>query len=491
MSGLCILLAGIWAGSCSSPPPARELENSDRTGSSDIYLEENRKSSTDGGSTGDQGESNDGIPDFPEGERIAVLPDVPPPFRPEKPDTDVIDSIIAEMNLREKVGQLIMPAYLYDRDRNPLRHMNEELRQLMEEVNPGGFLLFASNIESPAQLRSFIEELQAVSRIPLIVAVDQEGGVVRRIVPSDGMPATAIPSASRVGRAGDSDLAHELALVMARELRSLGVTMNLAPVADVLTNPENPVIGSRSYGTDPEMVSIMVESTVRGLQSGGVSAAIKHFPGHGDTVEDSHVEMAVFPHDLERLEMVEFEPFRRGIAAGSDAVLTGHISVPALTGDYTPTTLSPELTEGLLRRHMGFRGVIITDALTMAALTVHYSADEIPVRALKAGADILLRPVDPVGALEAILAAVESGSITEERINQSIRRILELKIRRGLIEGTHVVGEEGDSRWSVVSSRADGEPVFTRSRRFTPDETALGLPEHHAVVEEILRRSAW
>jgi beta-N-acetylhexosaminidase len=497
-TGLLVLLTVLWAGSCASTAsPYREGDDastpaasSDPSDSSDMFHEEDRREESGGISTGSHRAEDSGSSESAGDDRIAALDEAGPPLRPEVPRVDVIDSILATMTAEEKVGQLIMPAYLYDRNSQPVRRMTEELRILFEEVRPGGFLLFAPNIETPGQLRAFVEELQEASRIPLIVAVDQEGGVVRRVVPTDGMPATAIPSASRVGRAGDSELAHELALVMARELRSLGVTMNLAPVADVLTNPDNPVIGSRAYGSDPETVSVMVESTVRGLQSGGVSAAIKHFPGHGDTVEDSHEEMAVFPHDLQRLEQVEFEPFRRGIAAGSDAVLTGHISVPSVTGDYIPTTLSPQLTDGLLRRHMGFQGVIITDALTMAALTSYYPAREIPVRALHAGADILLRPVDPRGARDAIMNALESGEITEARVDQSVRRILELKLRRGLIEGVHAAGEEDDSQWSVVYSLPDGEPIFARSRRFTPRETTLGIPEHQAVVEEILRRSA-
>jgi len=488
-------LLTLWlvAASCASPQSVLTAVAGTREPDSSAEIEDHQPDGTDRG--------GDGMAESPDGDRIAArtrsnrFVPIPPEVVPhevvpyEKGRDPTIEAILASMTVEEKIGQLLMPAFQYDRNNLPVRGVTAELRQLLEDVAPGGFLLFAANIESPGQLRSFIGEMQAASRIPLIIAVDQEGGIVRRLIPTDDMPVTSIPAASLVGRAGDADLAYELAVVMAGELRSLGITMNLAPVADVLTNPDNAVIGNRAYGVDPEVVSVMVESTVRGLQYGGVSATLKHFPGHGDTVEDSHVEMAVLPHGLERLDRIEFEPFRRGIAAGSDAVLIGHISVPALTGDYTPATLSPLVTKGLLRQHLGFGGLIITDALTMAALTTYYSAEEIPLRALNAGADVLLRPEDAGRALRTILEALENGEVSLDRIDQSVRRVLEVKIRRGLIERIEAA-ERDDSAWTVVYSSPEGLPLFSRQREFPSAEMSLGIPEHRAVVDEILRRSA-
>ncbi|MDA3950021.1 MAG: glycoside hydrolase family 3 protein [Spirochaeta sp.] len=425
-----------------------------------------------------------------ENDRIArVDPGALPPPRREVPEpAQLVDEIIAAMTVSELVGQLLMPAYLIDRNGEPVTTLVPELRALFEEIQPGGFLLFAANIDTPDQVRSLVSDLQATVSIPLLIGVDQEGGVVRRLVPSSRMPATEIPSASRVGRSADAQLAFQLAGVIARELRSLGINLNLAPVADVLTNPDNPVIGSRAYGTDPEIVATMVDATVRGLQTNGVSAALKHFPGHGDTLEDSHVGLATLPHAMDRLEAVELPPFVRGIAAGSDAVLTGHISVPPLTGDATPATLSRDITTGLLREHLGFEGVIITDALTMAALTNSYTTREIPLRAIAAGADILLRPADTRQAYREIIAALERGDLTIARIEESVRRILLLKVGRGLIVSPQA--EIDPAEWvSGNVNGDDGTPVFLRPRRLVPAEPELGLAEHRAIVDEIMRRS--
>ncbi len=433
-----------------------------------------------------------GEDDFAEdGDRIASLDPLQPgrAVSPEELRKVTVGTIMADMTTEEKVGQMIMPALLVDGNGAAVTDFNEELRRLLVDVTPGGFLLFAENIASPDQVRTLIEAMQEASELPLIVSVDQEGGVVRRIVPTEEMPATHIPAASRVGRVGDPDLAYELAGVMARELRSLGITMNLAPVADILTNPGNPVIGTRAFGSDVETVSAMVESTVRGLQNGGVSAALKHFPGHGDTVEDSHVEMAVFPHDIDRLRAVEFIPFQRGIAAGSDAVLIGHISVPAVTGDYTPASLSPLLTDVLLREELGFDGLIITDALNMAALTLYYEPGEVPLRAVEAGADVLLRPENARGAHASLLNAIREGRVSMERIDRSVRRILELKVKRGLI-GVPALVDDGHAEWEVVYTQGGSTPLYARPVNFTPPTTTLGNPAHRSVVEEILRRSA-
>ncbi|MFP4152592.1 MAG: glycoside hydrolase family 3 protein [Alkalispirochaeta sp.] len=425
-----------------------------------------------------------------------------PEERPEVTVDATIDAIIASMTRRQLIGQLLMPAFIYDRRGQPVTSMGPELQSFIEDVEPGGVLLFAENIRSPEQVRTLVAEMQRVAGIPLLVAVDQEGGVVRRLVPTEAMPATAIPAAGRVGRSGDADLAYELAGVIARELRSLGITVNLAPVADVATNPENTVIGSRAYGSDPEEVARIVAATVEGLQTNGVSAALKHFPGHGDTMEDSHVAMAVFPHGIDRLRMVELVPFSRGIAAGSDAVMTGHISVPELTGADEPATLSRAITTDLLRDDLGFDGVVITDALTMAGLTRYFSAEEIPVRALEAGADLLLRPVDARFAADVIARAVADGALPMERVEASVRRILHLKIRRGLIvppgeiESTDKTdrrdpGDEPFGDVAAVSPPDDPERViYYRPVTFFPEVPVLGIPEHQAIVDEIMRRSS-
>ncbi|MCG8479112.1 MAG: glycoside hydrolase family 3 protein, partial [Spirochaetales bacterium] len=376
---------------------------------------------------------------------------------PEPTQEDIversIDRIIATMSVRQKAGQLLMPGLSFDSVGRPILEMNDELERLLADVEPGGFILFAPNVGDPEQLRSLIDHMQARSPIPMIIGIDQEGGVVRRIVPTDSMPATAIPAARRVGRAGDVELAHELARVTARELRSLGITMNFAPVADVMTNASNPVIGSRSFGSDPDLVAAMVEATVTGYQEENVSAVIKHFPGHGDTDVDTHHGPAAVMHDLTRLRSVERGPFARGIEAGADGVMTGHVGFPAITGAMTPATMEPAILEAILRDELRYEGVVVTDSLVMGALTAQFGEREIPVRAAAAGADILLRPARPREALQALLDAIEAGRIPEERLDASVRRILRVKFRRGLMAPTAAIGAGGNdtSLWRSSS----------------------------------------
>ena len=252
-------------------------------------------------------------------------------------------------------------------------------------------------------------------------------------------------------------------------------------MADVFTNPANPVLGSRTFGSDVDTVNDMVAATVEGMQREDVSAVLKHFPGHGDTVQDSHEEAAEVRHDLQRLLDVELQPFSAGIDAGTDGVMIGHIAAPRVTGTTVPATLEPMLVTGLLRERMGFDGVIVTDSLTMAGLTRYFDDDEIAVRAVSAGVDILLRPAQPRRASEALIGAVERGVITEARIDQSVRRILRVKFRRGLL-----IAEPADGTRAARS----GGMLWRPASRFVPTQIVLGVPEHRAVVEEIVQRAA-
>jgi beta-N-acetylhexosaminidase len=318
--------------------------------------------------------------------------------------------------------------------------------RLIRDVRPGGVILFAYNIKSPDQVRDLISSLHESAAVPLFIATDQEGGLVRRVVPSPLMPATEVPAAELVGSAGDLALTEALSRVIGTELRALGITMNFAPVADIATNQHNTVIAGRAFGSDPVFVSEMVAASVRGLQAANVSAVLKHFPGHGDTTADSHTASPVVPHDLKRLSEVELVPFRSGLRAGADAVMIGHLRVAEIGRTDLPATIDPAVVNGLLRGRMGFQGLVVTDALTMAAVAEHYSEPELVVRAVAAGADVLLAPADPRGAVQALTAAVRSGRIAESRIDASVTRILEVKRRRGILaiapDGTPAVGSE-------------------------------------------------
>jgi len=375
-----------------------------------------------------------------------------------------IDSVLADMDLRTKVGQLFMIGMPYDASLRPLHHVDARLRRVVTTVQPGGFLVFAHNLASPRQVATFIEELQELTSQPLVIGIDHEGGTVSRFTTGGRLGATEVPPAAAIGATGDPNYAYLVGGLLGRELREVGITMNMAPVADVYTNPANSVIGNRAFGSDPELVARMTAEMVRGLQEEQVSAVLKHFPGHGDTVEDTHFERAVVPHDRGRLDAVEFLPFRAGIAAGADAVMIAHIGVPKLTGSTTPATFSYILVTEILRGELGFDGVVITDSLTMGALRGNSEA-EMVISAIEAGVDIALLPSAPIYAAEALVQAVLSGRISEQRIDESVRRVLRLKYDRGLYE--NVFGRYRTHEYSGAS--------------------VLGSNEHLRLVEEILR----
>ncbi|MFP4301873.1 MAG: glycoside hydrolase family 3 protein [Spirochaetaceae bacterium] len=392
----------------------------------------------------------------------------PPETAPERRVEQQVERIMRAMSPEERIGQLIFPAIMKDSAGRPISRVTEDVRSLLREVEPGGILLFGPNFTTVEETRAFLSELQGLSEIPLVFAVDQEGGVVSRLTESSSLPATPIPPAATVGAAGSEDLARELGRVVGAELRSLGIVMNLAPVADVNTNPSNPVIRERAYGEDPRRVGRIVAAVVEGMQSEGVAAVLKHFPGHGDTYDDTHHGSATVYHDLQRLRDVEFVPFRSGIEAGARGVMTGHITVPEVLGSEEPATFSPEFLGGLLREELGFDGLVVTDSLSMAALINYYAQDEIVYRALEAGNDILLRPLYARRAYEALLDGVASGRLSQERIDESVRRILQFKFDMGLME-----------------LPSDGEQLFARGNLGGEAERVLGRRQHREVVRRI------
>ncbi len=296
------------------------------------------------------------------------------------------------MSVEDKVGQLLMLAVEDPRSHQEIPTIDSRFRALFETVKPGGIILFGDNMVTIPQTIRLISELQQRSPIPLFVATDEEGGQVSRLNASGKIPATPVPSAWVVGEANDPELAYEAGRVIGRELAVLGLNMDLAPDADVLTNPENRVIGTRSFGASGVVVARMVAAVVRGIQDEGVSAVIKHFPGHGDTVNDTHVKAAIVYSDRARLNKVELVPFKSGISAGVDGIMTAHIGLPAVTGSSEPATLSPAIVDGILRHDLGFQGVVFTDAMNMAALDTYAPQSKAVVAAVLAGCDVILRP---------------------------------------------------------------------------------------------------
>jgi beta-N-acetylhexosaminidase len=306
---------------------------------------------------------------------------------------------------------------------------SEEERGLIEQ-GIGGVILFERNCRSPAQVAELIEDLQEIARskglgIPLIIAIDQEHGPVTRI--KAGI--TPFPSAGEMGRTGDADLMRRAARINGRELAALGITMNLAPVADLILHPKNRVIGQRSFGADPNLVREMVAATIEGLQGEGVAACAKHFPGHGATATDSHEALPTIERSREELEGAELIPFQSAMQATVAACMTGHLLCPALDPEL-PATLSASIIQGLLRDGLGFEGALISDDLLMGALNQWGSVEERGVKALKAGVDCLLIGKGSVqGLLDALKQGLETGEIPQERGEEALSRIVKLKGR--------------------------------------------------------------
>ena len=325
------------------------------------------------------------------------------------------------MNLREKIGQLFMLGF---HGTEPAK----ELRDLCKTYHPGGVILFSRNLEDPEQAAHLTNALQKLApKMPLLVSIDQEGGRVARL--PKGF--TVFPGQGALGQAGTAELAYAFAEVTALELRAIGVNMDLAPVLDVNTNPSNPIIGDRAFGPDPELVETLGLAVTAGLQDNGVLACGKHFPGHGDTAADSHKELPTVLHGLDRLRDVELRPFAHCFANGLAAVMTAHVRYSALDPE-APATLSPAILTDLLRTHMQFKGLVLTDDLEMHAIIDHYGIEEAAVRALRAGADILLICKDhdrQVAAMEALYRAVKDGDVPELLVEHAVLRVLEAKNR--------------------------------------------------------------
>ncbi|MFW5420241.1 glycosyl hydrolase [Nocardiopsis sp. CNT-189] len=333
------------------------------------------------------------------------------------------EEAMAGMELADKVGQLLVLT--------AAGTTAEENAEAIEAYRPGGFIYFPENLTDVEQITALSNGLQEsagkASGAPLFLGIDQEQGMVARL------PLGAhFPDAMAVGATRDTEQAAALARTTATELKALGINMDYAPDADVNVNPDNPVIGIRSFGSDPELVADMAIAEAEAFEEAGVVPVVKHFPGHGDTDVDSHTGLPVVDKPRAEWEETDLPPFRRAVEAGVDAVMTAHVFVPELDDSGEPSTLSPEVIDGVLRGELGFDGVVTTDALNMEGVRQTHGDGEIAVRAIEAGADQLLMPPDPKAAVDAVTAAVQEGRITEERLDESVRRILELKAERGL-----------------------------------------------------------
>jgi beta-N-acetylhexosaminidase len=360
------------------------------------------------------------------------------------------------LSLRRQIGRLLIAGF--DGPQVPV-----ELKALTREFGLGGVILFARNIEEPEQVAELsFEAARLVPDFPLWVSVDQEGGRVARLK----APFTQWPAAATLGRSGDIALAERFARALAAELRAVGITLDYAPVLDVLTNPKNPVIGDRSISEKAVDAARLGAAIVRTLQAEGIAACGKHFPGHGDTQVDSHLELPIVEHPVERMRQVEFLPFKAAIDAGVATVMTAHVLAPALD-EKRPATLSHRVVTGLLRGELGFEGVILSDDLEMKAIAGEYAVPAAAVLAVEAGCDgVLICSGDhqtQAAALEALVHAVETGALTEKRVEDALNRQRRAKER-------------------FLASPVAQRPLTSRALR-----ERLGRDEHRAIADDMAR----
>ncbi|WP_030418172.1 glycoside hydrolase family 3 N-terminal domain-containing protein [Streptomyces sp. SCSIO 75703] len=401
------------------------------------------------------------------------------------PDDRRLRALVARMTPEEKVGQLfVMRVYGHSATDPDQADVEANLREigvrsaaeLLARYRVGGIIYFtwAHNTRDPHQIAELSNGIQRASLslprgLPVLVSTDQEHGIVARV----GAPATLLPGAMAVGAGGSRSDAREAGRIAGAELRALGIRQDYAPVADVNVNPANPVIGVRSFGSEPGPVAELVAAEVTGYQRSGVAACAKHFPGHGDTATDSHTGLPVITHSRAEWEALDAPPFRAAIEAGIDSLMTAHLMVPALDASGDPATLSRPIVTGILREELGYDGVVVTDSLAMEGVRTKYGDERVPVLALKAGVDQLLNPPDLDLAWNAVLAAVRGGELTESRLDESVLRVLRLKARLGLFEDAYTTRKDVDRTVGTRGHLAAADRIAERTTTLLVNEDGL------------------
>lgn len=342
--------------------------------------------------------------------------------------------ILDSMSIEEKAAQLfiVLPEVLEPEEEGLVTELSETARQTFGEMPVGGFVYMRDNLISAEQTKALLADTQAMSMerlgIPAFLTVDEEGGSVARIGGSGRFDVPVIEDMAQVGASGSVERAGEVGRIIGGYLAELGFSVDFAPDADVLSNPENTVVKKRSFGSDPELAADMALAVSEGLKEQGIFSVWKHFPGHGATAGDTHEGYAYTDKTLEELKACELVPFQRAIDTGVRFIMAGHISLPSIVPDGTPASLSPVMITQVLREQMGYEEIVITDAMNMGAVVQQYGSGEAAVKALEAGVDLILMPEDFEEAYEGVLQAVASGRLTEERLDQSLRRILQVKL---------------------------------------------------------------
>ena len=355
---------------------------------------------------------------------------------PVIPD-DEIEAQLKNMTLKEKIGQMFyvrlesLDTTIHwktyaDLQENPMHDLNKTIRDVNAKYPIGGLILYAWNIKDKPQLAKLISDIRALNGKPLL-CIDEEGGRIARIAKNENFDVEVIGPMADIGKTGDPKNAYHAGNVIGTYLTKYGFDIDFAPVADVNTNPDNIIIGDRAFSDKPEVAAPMVVSYLQGLKDAGVTGCVKHFPGHGDTKTDTHFGYASTQKTWAEMLQCEMVTFKAGIDWGCQLIMTAHIGTPNVTGSDVPATMSSVILQDKLRGELGYQNIIITDGMEMGAITTQYTSEEAAVNSIKAGVDIVLGPKNFVPAFEAVLKAVEEGTITEERINQSVRRILKMK----------------------------------------------------------------
>ena len=363
----------------------------------------------------------------------------------EKPKQDKSNSIeervkkqLKKMTLDEKIAQMLIIYYsspTYD----------ETLKQTIKEVKPGGFILMNDNISTYQNTLNLVKSMQKDSKIPMIISIDQEGGIVQRLQKITDIEVTNIPSMLALGKTNDKNLAYNVGKIMAQQLKTLGINLDFAPVVDIYSNKDNKVIANRSFGSNSEEVTTMALALKQGLEDNNVNTCLKHFPGHGDTAVDSHYNLPVINKDYNDISKIELIPYYKAIKNNTNMIMIGHIALPKITKDNTPASLSKEIITNLLKTKLKYQGLVITDALNMKALTDNYSDKEIYTMAINAGVDLLLMPNGSRKAIEYIKESIKEKKITEQMINTSVTKILTYKynhVKEEYLDSSYLNKEE-------------------------------------------------
>lgn len=345
---------------------------------------------------------------------------------PEEQLDEIVNKCIDAMPLEDRVASLFIITPEALTGFNTVTQAGDTTREALSEYAVGGLVYFSKNIKSKEQLTEMLSNTRSNSRYPIFLAVDEEGGSVSRVANSD-IDVVKVDDMAVLGKSQDTVAAHEAGNTIGTYLNELGFNLDFAPVADVLMDAENSVLGERSFGTDAAVAADMVSSVVEGMQETGVNTCLKHFPGLGSAVEDTHEGKAEITKTLEEMRNSDFIPFKAGIEAGANMIMVSHVTASAIDTEGLPSSLSKVIITDVLRGELGFEGVVITDALNMNAISDYYTADEAAIMAIEAGADMLLMPEDFETAYNGLLSAVQEGRISEERINESLRRIYRIK----------------------------------------------------------------